>query len=124
MKAQIQKEAGSYTDVSRVRRAQGRFKPEEVFLRIAETFKAMGDPTRVKLIQALASEELCVGDLASLLGVSDSAVSYQLRILRNLHLVKYRRDGKAAYYSLDDDHIDRLFKECVRHVEDQMGIQT
>jgi ArsR family transcriptional regulator len=85
---------------------------------LAETFRVLGDPTRLKLVAALAQEELCVCDLATLLGASQSAVSHSLRALRQLRLVRYRKVGKIAYYSLDDAHIGRLLTEGVRHVQE------
>jgi ArsR family transcriptional regulator len=79
----------------------------------------MGDPTRVRLIYALAQRELCVCDLAAVLGLSVSAVSHQLRLLRGLRLVKYRREGRLAYYSLDDEHVDTLLRQGLEHVDDR-----
>ena len=84
---------------------------------LAETFRAMSDPTRVRIIAALTIQELCVCDLANILGLTGSAVSHQLRLLRGQRLVKYRKEGKVAFYSLDDKHIEHLFAEGVRHVE-------
>ncbi len=84
--------------------------------RMAETFKALADPTRVRILHALSHAELCVGDLALLLGMSESAVSHQLRMLRNLHIVRSRRDGKLVFYTLDDDHVTRLFQLSLEHV--------
>ena len=78
----------------------------------------LGDPTRLRLVAALAAEELCVCDLATLLGISQSAASHSLRALRQLRLVRYRRAGKIAYYSLDDAHIAALLGEGLRHVEE------
>ena len=86
---------------------------------LAETFRALGDPTRLRLVAALAQAELCVCDLATLLGASQSAVSHSLRTLRQLRLVAYRKVGKIAYYRLDDDHIARLLGEGFRHVEER-----
>ena len=80
------------------------------FRHLAEIFGAMGDPTRLRLLFALATEELCVCDLSALLGVSVSAVSHQLRLLRGLRLVKFRREGRLAYYSLDDHHVAALLE--------------
>lgn len=91
-------------------------KPEITMQRLAETFKVLGDATRTKIIFALSQEELCVCDIANLLGTTKSAVSHQLRVLRNMKLVKYRKDGKMAFYSLDDEHIKNLFDEGIRHV--------
>jgi ArsR family transcriptional regulator len=82
---------------------------------LAETFQAMADPTRVRLISTLMDGELCVFDLAALLGMTHSAISHQLRLLRNLHLVKNRKEGRIVYYSLDDDHIRDLFQRGLEH---------
>ena len=82
---------------------------EDVAASLAELFKALGDPTRVKILFALLTRELCVCDLAAVVGMSDSAVSHQLRLLRAQKLVKFRREGKNVYYSLDDSHIEELF---------------
>ncbi len=90
---------------------------DDVIHALAETFKALGDPTRTRIVFALSREELCVCDLAALLDVTPSAVSHQLRVLRNMKLVRYRKDGKMAYYSLDDEHIEHLFNEGLRHVK-------
>lgn len=103
----------------RVERALERFVDEETFLNLSETFRAMGDSTRVKILFALQEEELCVCDLAYLLGLSPSAVSHQLRVLRNLKLVKFRKEGRNVYYSLDDDHIRTLFAQCLEHVTEK-----
>ncbi len=109
-----------FFDPKRVASVRRRLKPDETLLSLAETFKALGDLTRIKIVFALAQQELCVCDLANLLGTTKSAVSHQLRVLRNMRLVRYRKDGKMVYYSLDDDHIKRLFDEGLRHVE-EMG---
>ena len=82
---------------------------------LAETFQAMADPTRVRLISALMDGEACVYDLATMLGMTHSAVSHQLRLLRHLHLVKNRKEGRMVYYSLDDDHIRDLFQRGLEH---------
>lgn len=89
---------------------------EEDLLRLAEVFKAMGDGTRLKILHALSKEELCVCDLVALLEVSQSAVSHQLRLLRNLRLVKFRKAGKMAYYSLDDQHVFVLLAQGLQHL--------
>jgi len=102
-------------NVARARRAM---EPDVVLVHLAETFRALADPTRVKIVSALARQELCVCDLTKLLGVTQSAVSHQLRVLRNLRLVKYRRDGKSAYYSLDDHHIETLLAEGIKHAKE------
>ena len=89
---------------------------ETVAASLAELFKALGDPTRVKILFALMTRELCVCDLAAVIGASDSAVSHQLRVLRTLKLIKFRRDGKILYYSLADDHIEKLFAQGLEHI--------
>lgn len=83
---------------------------------LAAIYKALGDETRLRLLWALSLEELCVCDLAKVVEMSQSAVSHQLRILRNLKLVKYRREGKRIYYSLDDEHIVNLLAQGVAHI--------
>lgn len=107
-----------YVDQEKVTRVLSQMKPERTFRELAETFKILGDPTRIKILFALSKEELCVCDLSQLLGVSNSAVSHQLRLLRSMKLVKFRKEGKMAYYSLDDAHIGTLFTEGLRHVEE------
>ncbi|KKG06310.1 ArsR family transcriptional regulator [Methanosarcina mazei] len=93
---------------------------EDVAALLAELFRALGDPTRVKILFSLMTKELCVCDLSAVIGASESAVSHQLRILRNLRLVKYRREGKVLYYSLADAHVEKLFAQGLEHVtEDQ-----
>ncbi len=85
---------------------------------LAETFRALGDPTRVRVLDALSHGELCVCDLAALLGSSQSATSHQLRLLRTLRLVRTRRAGRMVFYALDDRHIVTLFRQGLRHVEE------
>ena len=86
---------------------------------LAETFKVLGDPTRVRILDALSCAELCVCDIARLLGLTESAVSHQLRLLRGMRLVRPRRAGRLIFYALDDDHIVRLFREGLKHVEER-----
>jgi len=96
--------------------------PEPVTVeRLAETFKALGDPTRVRMLSALSRAELCVCDLATLLGATESAISHQLRLLRSLRVVRARRDGRMVFYRLDDDHIVRLLAQGRAHVEETDG---
>jgi len=84
--------------------------------RLAETFKALSDPTRVRIVSLLAASELCVCDLAAALGMSQSAVSHQLRTLRDLRLVRWRREGRQIFYTLDDEHVADLFRRALEHV--------
>jgi len=85
-------------------------------LRMAEFFKALADPTRVRIISAILSQEICVHELAANLNMSQSAVSHQLRLLRNLRIVRHRRDGRHVYYALDDDHIKEMFERVEQHL--------
>jgi len=87
-------------------------------LRLSETFKILGDSTRIKILHALSKQELCVCDLATLLDMTESAISHQLRLLRNFRLVKFRKEGKIVYYSLKDMHIVKLFNEGLKHAEE------
>ena len=89
---------------------------DEILYDLAEFFKVFGDSTRIKIICALFESEMCVCDLAALLGVTQSAISHQLRTLKGARLVRYRRDGKVVYYSLDDEHIKHIFDEGLRHI--------
>lgn len=86
---------------------------------LAETFKVLGDVTRVRILDAISRTELCVGDIAELLGLSESAVSHQLRLLRGMRLVRPRRAGQMIFYALDDQHIVRLFDEGLEHVQER-----
>jgi len=107
-----------YVNEAHVRSARQALSPEKEVMSLAEAFRTLGDPTRVKILQALSVEELCVCDLAKLLGISESATSHQLRVLRSQKIVRYRKEGKMAFYSLDDAHIDSLMKEALRHVRE------
>ena len=85
---------------------------------LAATFAVLGDPTRVRLVDALAHGELCVSDLSDVVGLSESAVSHQLRLLRSLRIVRARRAGRQVYYQLDDAHIRTLLDQGRRHIEE------
>ncbi|RME49685.1 MAG: transcriptional regulator [Deltaproteobacteria bacterium] len=108
----------TFVDEARVNRARARLPADDRIAALSETFKVLGEEGRVKLLLALSEEELCVCDLANLLGMSSSAVSHQLRLLRNLRLVRSRRVGKMAYYTLDDDHIRHLVEVGLRHIDE------
>ncbi len=92
---------------------------EETVSVLADTFKALGDRTRAKILYALLASELCVCDLSRIAGISESAVSHQLRHLRAMRLVKHRREGQKVYYSLDDDHIRGLLGQCLEHASER-----
>ena len=85
---------------------------------LADTFRVLGDPTRVRIIDALSAGELCVCDIASLVGISESAASHQLRLLRGMRLVRPRRAGRLVYYAVDDQHILELLTQAATHVEE------
>jgi ArsR family transcriptional regulator len=90
---------------------------------IAETFRVLGDPTRIRILDALAAGDLCVCDVARLVGISESAVSHQLRLLRGMRLVRHRRAGRQVFYSLDDQHIVQLLRLAVTHVQEPEATQ-
>ncbi len=91
---------------------------DDIINSLAELFKSMGDPTRLRILHALRQQELCVCDLSVVVNSSESAVSHQLRLLRTQKLVKFRREGKVLYYSLDDHHIEMLFHQGLEHVNE------
>lgn len=91
---------------------------DEILYDLAELFRVFGDSTRIKILYALFESELCVNDIAQVVGISQSAVSHQLRVLKTSKLVKFRRDGKAIYYSLDDDHVRSMISLGMDHVEE------
>jgi ArsR family transcriptional regulator, lead/cadmium/zinc/bismuth-responsive transcriptional repressor len=93
--------------------------PERSVNSLAETFKVLGDTTRIRILDAISQSELCVCDIARLLGLTESAVSHQLRLLRGMRLVRPRRAGRMVFYSLDDQHIVRLFEQGREHVEER-----
>jgi len=106
-----------YIDAERVQAVLPHLLAEEGAVRLAETFKALSDPTRLRIVSLLAGAELCVYDLAAVLGMGQSAVSHQLRTLRDLRLVRWRREGKQVFYTLDDEHVADLFRRGLEHVE-------
>jgi DNA-binding transcriptional ArsR family regulator len=103
-------------DADRVAQGKALLLEDESFLNIAESFRALADTSRVKIVYTLLQQELCVCDLAAVAGISESATSQHLRVLRNLRLVKSRRNGKMVYYSVDDDHVRVLMGVCLRHL--------
>jgi len=110
----------SCVEKGKVKSVLRRMKTERFFHSLAETFKAMSDPTRTKIIFALCQErELCVRDIAAIIGTTNSAISHQLRTLRNMKLVQYNKVGRVTFYSLDDIHINNLFAEGLRHVDEK-----
>lgn len=92
--------------------------PDEILYELAELFKVFGDSTRIRILYVLFENELCVGDIAELLHMSQSSVSHQLRILKDAKLVKFRREGKSIYYALDDEHVYHIMEMGMEHVEE------
>lgn len=88
----------------------------DVVVALAETFRILGDPTRVRIVDALAERELCVHEIADRVEISESAVSHQLRLMRTMRIVRGRREGRCVYYTLDDQHVLSLFQQGLRHV--------
>jgi DNA-binding transcriptional ArsR family regulator len=101
---------------TKVKATAGSLPTTEDISRMADIFKALSDPSRLKIVLALLNQEHCVCDIAAICGQTDSAVSHQLRILRTLKIVKTRRDGKIIYYSIDDDHVASLIHMSLSHV--------
>jgi ArsR family transcriptional regulator len=93
--------------------------PEESLYDLAELFKVFGDTTRIKILWALVESEMCVCDIAFLLNMTQSAISHQLRVLKQSRLVKHRKDGKVVYYSLDDEHVKQIFDQGLIHINEQ-----
>lgn len=105
-------------DAMRVARGRSHLLDEDTYFQVAETFRALADGTRAKIVYSLLHQELCTCDLALIVETSESAVSQHLRVLRQLRLAKSRRHGKMVFYSLDDAHIRILLMVCLSHVRD------
>lgn len=108
----------SHNHQAAIRAAKKGLAAEQTILEMAETFKVLGDQTRLKIVLTLSKQELCVLDIATVVGMSESAISHQLRLLKSLRLVKQRKDGKMVFYSLDDEHIEDLIRVASRHSEE------
>ena len=98
--------------------AQQEMPAEEMLFDLAEVFKTFGDSTRIRILWALSEGEMCVCDLSQLLGMGQSAISHQLRVLRQARLVKFRREGKSSVYSLDDDHVSGILHAGMTHIQE------
>ena len=105
-------------DFEKVEKVKKDLPVDEILFDMAELFKVFGDSTRMKIISALLEEELCVGDIAIITNSTPSAISHQLRVLKQAKLVKYRKDGKIVYYSLDDEHVKQIYEKGREHVEE------
>ncbi|MGO4988156.1 MAG: helix-turn-helix transcriptional regulator [Gallicola sp.] len=102
-----------------VNKVQNSMAEEDHLYDLAEVFKVFGDSTRIRILEALSKSEMCVCDIAFLLNMTQSAISHQLRVLKQARLVKNRRDGKIVYYSLDDDHIERILNMGLEHIREK-----
>lgn len=105
-------------DKIKVKKTQANLSGIENIFGMAEIFKLLGEPTRLKIILALIENELCVCDLSAVINNSVSAVSHQLRLLKSARLIKYRKEGKMVYYSIDDEHIKNLVNQLKEHIEE------
>ncbi|MGB2958022.1 MAG: metalloregulator ArsR/SmtB family transcription factor [Bacteroidota bacterium] len=108
----------SYVDKDKVRAAREAIHDQETLRGLSDIFKVLGDGTRLKICLALSRRELCVSDIAAMFSLSESAVSHQLRLMKAMRLVAYRREGKMTYYMLDDEHVEELIRLGVRHVSE------
>ncbi len=107
-----------FVDEKIIKKVDEKMPPEEELQDLAEFFKVFGDATRLKILYVLLCSEMCVLDIASILGMSQSAISHQLRVLKQMDLVKNRREGKAVFYSLADDHIVTILSQGLDHIEE------
>jgi ArsR family transcriptional regulator, lead/cadmium/zinc/bismuth-responsive transcriptional repressor len=110
--------AATHLDPRGAEARRGSLMSAEAVRDVADTFRILGDPTRIRILDALSGGELCVCDIASLASISESAVSHQLRLLRSMRLVKSRRAGRLVFYALDDQHIIELLRQAHTHVEE------
>ena len=111
-------EEQNIVDFEKVEKVKKDLPSDEVIFDMAELFKVFGDSTRLKILSALLEEELCVGDIAIITNSTPSAISHQLRVLKQTKLVKFRKEGKVVYYSLDDEHIAEIVKKGREHIEE------
>lgn len=93
---------------------------DKELINLSELFKILGDLTRIKIIWTLDNNEMCVCDIANVLNMTKSSISHQLSILKNAGIVRYRKSGKEVYYTLDDEHINKLYEICLEHIEHRM----
>lgn len=109
--------SGHSIDVKILETIKEEFQIEEYIPTLSGIFKAMGDPTRIRIIYLLSLSPLCVCDIATLLDMTQSSISHQLRILRDLRIVKFKKEGKLVIYSLDDDHVLKILAEGLNHAK-------
>ena len=101
-----------------VKRVHANMPEEDALLELSELYRVFGDGTRIRILYALFESEMCVCDIAAVLGMSVSAISHQLRVLKQARLVKYRREGKTVFYALSDDHVRSIIDQGLEHVEE------
>ena len=106
-------------DIEKVKKIKKIMPSDDLLFDIAEVFKVFGDTTRMKIISALLEAELCVGDIAEITNSTQSAISHQLRVLKQAKLVKFRKEGKIVYYSLDDEHVSEMYEMAKRQIEEE-----
>ncbi|MFK5952881.1 MAG: metalloregulator ArsR/SmtB family transcription factor [Desulfobacterium sp.] len=104
-----------------VGRVKEQMPSQDILMDLADFFKVFGDHTRIRILTALYREELCVCDLVEVLGMNQSAVSHQLRVLRGAKVVKFRKEGKMVFYSLDDEHVCELLSDGLAHIQEDRG---
>ena len=107
-----------HVDEETLHKVDEKMPPEEELQDLADFFKVFGDATRLKILYVLLCSEMCVYDISTILGMSQSAISHQLRVLKQMHLVKNRREGKTIFYSLADDHITTILSQGLDHIEE------
>lgn len=107
---------------SSVSLARAKMPPEELLCDLGDFFKTFGDSTRIRIVSALMSGDLCVNDIAAVLEMTESAVSHQLRVLRQSKIVRTRRDGKQIFYSIDDNHVGILFSVALEHIREEKSL--
>ena len=118
MKDELMSCKNNYVHEDKVQIAEHNMPSEENLISVTELFKVLGDPTRTKILSVLYNDELCVCDISKILNMTKSAISHQLRILKQAKLVKFRKEGKVVFYSLDDDHIHEIVKKGCEHIEE------
>ena len=118
MKDELMSCKNNYVHEDKGQIAEHNMPSEENLISVTELFKVLGDPTRTKILSVLYNDELCVCDISKILNMTKSAISHQLRVLKQAKLVKGRKDGKAVYYSLDDDHVREIYQIGKQHIEE------
>ena len=108
----------NFVDINKIKKVKKSMTNESILFDMAELFKVFGDSTRMKIICALLNDELCVGEIAVITKSTQSAISHQLRVLKQAKLVKYRKDGKIVYYSLDDEHVSKIYNLALEHIDE------